>query len=54
MKKFICKEKLSKKKQKEMNNEKRIRWEFAPVSRIIPNKKKAAKEKGYGKDSEGE
>ena len=45
MKKFVAKEKLSKKEQKARNNEKRIRWDFAPISRIIPNKKKEMERK---------
>ena len=46
MKKFTLKDKLSKKKKKEINAEKRIRWDFSPVSRVIPNKKKEAEKRG--------
>ena len=42
MKKYTLKAKLSKKKQKEIHAEKRISWDFSPVSRVIPNKKKEA------------
>ena len=45
MKKFVEKEKLSKKAKKEIDKEIRIRWDFAPVSRIIPNKKKDAEKR---------
>ena len=45
MKKFVEKDKLSKKAKKKLSDEKRIRWEFAPISRIIPNKKKEAEKK---------
>ena len=45
MKKFIAKEKLSRKAQKALNDEKRIRWEVLPVTRMIPNKKKEAEKK---------
>ena len=45
MKKFIAKEKLSKKAKKALNLKKRIQWGFAPVSRVIPNKKKKLLEK---------
>ena len=52
MKKFTLKEKLSKKRKKELNAEKRIRWDFAPVSRVIPNKKKAASKKENFRDQD--
>ena len=45
MKKFISKGKLSKKEQKALNDEKRVRWEFPPITRFIPNKKKEAAQK---------
>lgn len=40
MKKYIPKDKLSKKEKRALNAQQRVRWEFAPASRIIPNKKK--------------
>ena len=45
MKKFVPKEKLSKKAKKALNEEKRTQWAFAPVSRVIPNKKKESLKK---------
>jgi len=36
---------LSKKEKRIQNSEKRIRWDFSPVSRIIPNKKKKMEKK---------
>lgn len=52
MKKFIAKEKLSKKAQKALNEEKRIRWDVLPVTRLIPNKKKEAEKKIRSMDTE--
>jgi len=40
MKKFVLKEKLSKKARKLLNAQKRVLWDAPPVSRIVPNKKK--------------
>ena len=40
MKKFILKEKLSKKARKALNAQKRVLWETTPISKVIPNKKK--------------
>lgn len=52
MKKFVAREKLSKKEKKALNNEKRIRWDFPPISRVIPNKKKEAEKKGFRDERE--
>ena len=43
--KFIPKAKLSKKKQQELNQQQRRTWDHSPVTRVIPNKKKARQEK---------
>ena len=54
MKTMVSREKLSKKAQKALNAEKRVRWEFKPVTRVIPNKKKDAESKlhrGMGEDA---
>ena len=54
MKTMVSREKLSKKAQKALNAEKRVRWEFKPVTRVIPNKKKDAESKlhrGKGEDA---
>ena len=45
MKKYVSKEKLTKKAQKALNREKRVEWAFKPISRVIPNKKKEAQKK---------
>ena len=39
--KFIPKAKLSKKKRQELNQQQRRTWDHSPVTRVIPNKKKA-------------
>ena len=39
MEKFIPKDKLSKKKKRELNSEKRVMWQFSPDSRVIKSKK---------------
>ena len=36
---FIPREKMSKKKRKELDEESRVVWAFSPFSRVIPNKK---------------
>ena len=38
--KFIPKAKLSKKARQEMDRQQRKTWEYCPVTRVIPNKKK--------------
>ena len=40
IKKFVLKEKLSKKARKLLDAQKRVLWDAPPVSRIVPNKKK--------------
>ena len=39
---FVPRNKLSKKARKALDAQKRTQWAFAPVSRVVPNKKKAA------------
>lgn len=36
---MIPKSKMSKKAQRELNNQKRVFWEFSPVTRVKPSKK---------------
>lgn len=36
---FIQYQKLSKKKQKELNTQKRGHWDCSPITRVVPNKK---------------
>ena len=36
---MISKFKLSKKARKELNKQKRVTWDFSPVSRVKPSKK---------------
>lgn len=39
MEQFIPKDKMSKKKKKELDEHGRVTWEFSPSTRIIPNKR---------------
>ena len=39
MAKFIPKGKLSKKAQKELNRQRRVIWEFSPVTKTVESKK---------------
>ena len=39
MAKFIPKGKLSKKAQKELNRQRRVTWEFSPVTKTVESKK---------------
>ena len=52
MKKYVSKEKLTKKAQKALNREKRVEWAFKPISRVIPNKKKEAQKKLRPEDTD--
>ena len=45
MAKFIPKEKLSKKAQKELNRQQRKTWDFSPVTRIVADKKQYNRKK---------
>ena len=42
---FIPREKLSKKARRAMDAKQRTQWAFPPVSRVVPNKKKALESK---------
>ena len=39
MAKMISKKKLSKKAQKELNRQRRVLWDFSPVTRTVDSKK---------------
>ena len=39
MAKFVPKGKLSRKAQKELNRQRRVTWEFSPVTRTVESKK---------------
>ena len=48
--KFIPKAKLSKKKRQELNQQQRRTWDYSPVTRAIPNKKKESQRKANHSD----
>ena len=54
MKKYVSKDKLSKKAKKALNRKKRVEWAFKPISRVIPNKKKEAQKKLRSEDDDSE
>ena len=39
MARFIPKDKLSKKAQKELNRQRRVTWDFSPVTKTVDSKK---------------
>ena len=39
MARFVPKDKLSKKARKELNRQKRVTWEFSPVTKAVESKK---------------
>ena len=39
MARFVPKDKLSKKARKELNRQKRVTWEFSPVTQAVESKK---------------
>lgn len=43
---MISKSKMSKKARAEMNRQKRVTWDFSPVSRVKPSKKIYSRKKG--------
>jgi len=45
MAKFIPKGKLSKKAQKELNRQRRVTWEFSPVTKTVESKKLYSRKK---------
>ena len=51
---FIPKGKLSKKTQKELNRQKRVTWEFSPVTKTVESKKiYSRKRKAQNRDDYG-
>ena len=54
MAKFIPKEKLSKKAQKELNRQRRVIWEFSPVTKTVDSRKiYSRKKKAQNRDDYG-
>ena len=54
MARFVPKEKLSKKARKEMNNKRRVSWEFSPVTKIVDSRKiYSRKRKAQNRDEYG-
>ena len=39
MAKYVSKDKLSKKAQKELNRQRRVTWDFSPVTKTVDSKK---------------
>ena len=42
---FVPKDKLSKKARKELNRQKRVTWEFSPVTKTVESKKVYSRKK---------
>ena len=54
MARFIPKDKLSKKAQKELNRQRRVIWDFSPVTKTVDSKKiYSRKRKAQGRDDSG-
>ena len=54
MARFIPKEKLSKKAQKELNRQRRVTWEFSPVTKTVDSRKiYSRKKKAQNRDDYG-
>ncbi|MBQ6256899.1 MAG: hypothetical protein IJJ60_09965 [Clostridia bacterium] len=54
MAKFIPKGKLSKKAQKELNRQRRVIWEFSPVTKTVDSRKiYSRKKKAQNRDDYG-
>ena len=54
MAKFVPKDKLSKKAQKELNRQRRVTWNFSPVTKTVDSKKiYSRKRKAQGRDDSG-
>lgn len=45
MARFVPKDKLSKKARKELNGQKRVTWEFSPVTKTVESKKVYSRKK---------
>ena len=54
MARFVSKEKLSKKAQKELNRQRRVTWDFSPVTKTIDSRKiYSRKRKAQNRDDYG-
>ena len=54
MARFIPKEKLSKKAQKELNRQRRVTWDFSPVTKAVDSRKiYSRKRKAQNRDDYG-
>ena len=54
MARFIPKGKLSKKAQKELNRQRRVTWEFSPVTKTVDSRKiYSRKKKAQDRDDSG-
>ena len=54
MARFIPKDKLSKKAQKELNRQRRVTWEFSPVTKTVDSRKiYSRKRKAQNRDDYG-
>ena len=54
MARFIPKSKLSKKAQKELNRQRRVTWEFSPVTKTVDSRKiYSRKRKAQNRDDYG-
>ena len=54
MARFVPKDKLSKKARKELNRQKRVTWEFSPVTKTVESKKVySRKKKAQNRDDYG-
>ncbi len=54
MARFVPKDKLSKKAQKELNRQRRVTWEFSPVTKTVDSRKiYSRKRKAQNRDDYG-
>jgi hypothetical protein len=54
MAKFVPKGKLSKKAQKELNRQRRVTWDFSPVTKTVESRKLySRKRNAYDRDDDG-
>lgn len=51
---MTSKDKMSKKQRREENRRKRTMWDFNPVTRVVPNKKKYSRKGRKAKNEEEE
>ena len=54
MARFVPKAKLSKKAQKELNRQRRVTWDFSPVTKTVESRKiYSRKRNAYDRDDDG-